>query len=213
MVEAIQKKPDLLLCPAAGNTPIGAYKLLEHYKDQVDFSKVRVVQLDEWAGIDRDDPSACSRQIREQLIEPLGISTFIEFASNETGLDSVKSFLDANGPIDLCILGLGLNGHLGFNEPAPYLHPDVHMTTLSETSKTHDMVKNKARSPEQGMTLGMGTILQSRQILLLVSGDHKKSILEEIKQKKVRTSLPASFLWLHQNVSCWSDRMANGVKS
>ena len=102
--------------------------------------------------------------------------------------------------IDCCILGLGKNGHLGLNEPADELSPDAHVIQLDELSKHHDMLKGK--KVEQGITLGLSELLNAKKILMLISGSGKAEILQRLMSKKVSTKLPASFLWLHNDVAC-----------
>jgi galactosamine-6-phosphate isomerase len=110
------------------------------------------------------------------------------------------------GPIDVCILGLGINGHIGFNEPGPYLIPDCHVARLSEETRRHTMVRSMDRRPHFGLTLGMQEILASRRIILLVAGDGKKQAIARLLSEEVSTTLPASFLWLHDSVDCLIDQ-------
>src|SRR5215470_14297047 len=131
MVAAIERQPDLLLCPAGGSTPLRAYDLLVAQRKQKPnlFQSLRLVKLDEWGGLKEDDPGTCELQLQSLFIDPLGISperclAFQGTASNpEEECARVRNRLAAEGPIDLCILGLGINGHLGMNEPAPFLQP------------------------------------------------------------------------------------------
>ena len=112
------------------------------------------------------------------------------------------------GPIDCCVLGLGINGHLGFNEPAEYLHPGCHIARLSPTTLQHTMVGDMTSRPSYGLTLGMADILQAKMVLILISGSSKKEITREFLSERVTAELPASFLWLHPNAVCLLDRAA-----
>ena len=111
----------------------------------------------------------------------------------------------------MCVLGLGSNGHLGFNEPADALHPHAHVAQLSPESLAHPMVRGTSTPLTYGLTLGMADILHSKQVLLLVSGRHKRDVLRRLlDDRTVSTRFPASFLWLHQDVTCFCDADAAG---
>ena len=120
----------------------------------------------------------------------------------------VAAALEAAGPIDLCILGLGLNGHLALNEPAESFDPFCHVATLAEQSRTHPMLAETADPVRQGLTLGLGDILRSHRILLMVSGAAKRMPLARLAARRVTPALPASFLWLHGDAACLCDRDA-----
>jgi galactosamine-6-phosphate isomerase len=117
-------------------------------------------------------------------------------------------WLEKNGPIDICILGLGLNGHIAMNEPGDALTPHTHVSRLTLQSQKHAMLATLKRKPRFGLTLGMADILSSRKILLLVSGLSKRAILKRTLQPRVTTRLPASFLHLHPDVTVFCDRAA-----
>ena len=112
------------------------------------------------------------------------------------------------GPVDLCILGLGRNGHLGLNEPAESFDPFCHVATLAELSRGHPMLTETTTPVRQGLTLGLGDILRARRVLLLVSGAPKREPLGLLAARQVTPALPASFLWLHGDAICLCDRDA-----
>ena len=171
LVRAIHWKPDSLLCAAAGSTPSRAYDLLIEHQNSFPklFEKLRIVQLDEWFGLLENHPALCSSQVRRQLLTPLKISDdrFIVFASNAQDAEAECRRFAADlvlaGPIDLCVLGLGVNGHIAFNEPAPWLEPHVHVAKLSESSLQHPMVQHTNAKPTSGLTIGMSDILASSE--------------------------------------------------
>ncbi|HXD77114.1 MAG TPA: 6-phosphogluconolactonase, partial [Puia sp.] len=119
-----------------------------------------------------------------------------------------KQQLGPSGPIDICILGLGSNGHIAFNEPADALERFVHVAQLSPTSQQHGMVAGMDTAPEFGFTVGMTDIFRSKMILLLVSGASKKAVTARLLSGRVSTNLPASLLWLHGNTVCLLDQNA-----
>ena len=210
--EAARAKPDLLICLASGGTPTGTYALLAGAPERLE--NARYIQLDEWAGPGPDDPASCAayleRTVRGPLAVPperwIGIRGDAPDAASECR--RVATALEEAGPIDLCILGLGLNGHLAFNEPAESFDPFCHVATLTEESRTHPMAVGAAAPVRHGLTLGLGDILRARRILLMVSGAAKREPLARLASRRVTPTLPASFLWLHGNAVCLCDRDA-----
>jgi galactosamine-6-phosphate isomerase len=209
IIHELQKSPKSLVCAATGNSPTGVYKKLVEKKGRFDTSGIRFIKLDEWYGLGINDEGSCEKYLHEHLFNPLGIShnKYIAFdgkaANAEKELQNVDTYLDENGPIDLCILGIGKNGHIAFNEPSDTLQPRAHMSPLSSTSLTHTMIKGTGEPIKFGMTLGMTDILQSKKIILLVNGTHKNAIMQKLMEQQISTQLPASFLWLHANVQCF----------
>lgn len=215
----IKENNKLLLCPAAGSTPVKTYEFLVKYiKDiNMDVENLRVIKLDEWGEMSADNPASCEYQIKNQLLNPLQIKNLCGFdAVNEDiefELKKCDTYLLQNGPIDVCILGLGLNGHLGFNEPAKdFLKPFSHRVSLSTASLTHKMILEINNKPKFGMTLGMQSILSSKLIVLLVSGRSKRDAFAELMKEQIDTNFPASFLWLHNNVICFCDEAVAGTQ-
>lgn len=218
ILEELRKKPDLLLCTASGDSPGRTYSTLVELcrNEMVDTSRLRLIKLDEWGGIPGDDPNSCESQLKEQLVGPLGITggNFISFRGNSGNpaaeAERISRWLEANGPVDFCVLGLGLNGHIGFNEPAPVMSPRCHVTPLSTASMQHLMASRMHVKPTYGITMGMADILDSGRILLLVSGKGKAEIFGAMADGGISTAVPASFLHLHRDTTCMVDRTAIG---
>jgi galactosamine-6-phosphate isomerase len=216
ILDQLKQKPNLLLCAATGATPTHTYACLaeERTRNPALFRQMRVVKLDEWGGLEMDDPASCESYIQRHLIAPLELPVhqYYGFKSNpsfpEEECARVQSWLNENGPIDLCILGLGLNGHLGLNEPADVLEPFTHPTALTASSLAHLMLEAARTKPSYGLTLGLAEILASKKILLLVSGARKREALKRLAQPDLSTRFPASFLWLHQKTICLCDSAA-----
>ncbi|NNE76048.1 MAG: galactosamine-6-phosphate isomerase, partial [Pricia sp.] len=151
---------------------------------------------------------------QQNIAIPLDISAhrYISFASNplfpEKECERIQKELLQEGPVDICILGLGRNGHIGFNEPSEYLHPHCHVAKLSQESLQHQMADTMEIKPSYGLTLGMADILQSKKIVLLLTGSNKGKVISQFLSKQITTQLPASFLWLHPNVTCYIDATA-----
>lgn len=213
VVSELERNEKILLCAPTGSSPAGLYKEMEKFSRQgkADFKHLRIIKLDEWGGLSENHPSTCENFLRSRLLEPLGIpdSAYISFQSNPADPHEecirIRKELELQGPIDLCILGLGTNGHLGLNEPGPSLEPYCHRAELSPESLQHEMIRSMDPKPGYGLTLGMMEIISSRKIILLVSGKNKKEVIEQLLNKKISAELPASLLWLHRDVECMID--------
>lgn len=216
VISEITQKRDLLLCAATGSSPIGLYDALvtRSRTDRALFAALRIIKLDEWVGLLENDPGSCEQYLRTRLLDPLGISParYIALTSApsepEEECKRIRSELEQHGPIDVCVLGLGINGHIGFNEPGPVLLPRCHVARLSDDSRRHAMVRFADRTPHFGLTLGMQEILAAKRIILLVAGAGKQQAIAGVLSGEVTTTLPASFLWLHHNVDCLIDRQS-----
>ena len=216
VMTGLKRKPDLLLCAPAGGTPTGTYSQLAscYARRPTMFDHLRVLQIDEWQGLPRTDPATCASDLRKKLVRPLRISParYIGFRSDaarpQAECGRISAWLAANGPIDICVLGIGSNGHVGMNEPAAYFIPHAHVAKLAKSSVQHPLLKDLARKPRYGLTLGLGEILRSRKILLLASGASKRAVLKRLLKPHVTTRFPASFLWLHPDATVLCDRDA-----
>jgi len=210
MVECVRKKPDSLFCLATGSSPARAYEIFLELvnKKQINIQKLHILKLDEWWRINEDDPSTCENFIQTKIIVPLNISSknYIGFNSDtpDAKLECIKiaQIIKEQGPIDLCILGIGKNGHLGLNEPSDYFTPFSHVVELDVKTKTHEMLTKTNVTINYGMTIGMADIIASRKVLFIVAGDEKKDSFNIFLKGQIRSDLPASILWLHQNVLC-----------
>jgi galactosamine-6-phosphate isomerase len=212
----IENQRELLFCASAGSTPARTYQLLAGHpaRQTGGFNRLRVLKIDEWGGIAMDDPGSCETGLRTQLLRPLNITPdrYQGFESQpgdfKQECERIARWLSAHGPIDVCLLGLGLNGHIALNEPAEVMAPHAHPACLTEESLGHPMLRASAQKPSCGLTLGMADILQSRRILLLVNGAHKQVPLRRLLKPEISPQFPASFLWLHPDVTVLCDQAA-----
>jgi galactosamine-6-phosphate isomerase len=215
--QLVCENPRASICLATGSTPTGTYKSLQNFgsargPSKSKFSQTTIVKLDEWGGLEDLHPATCEYYLREYVIQPLEIEAqrYISFrasaADPQAECQRVKTRL-ANevSRLDLCVLGLGINGHLGFNEPASALTAHTHIATLTEQTQQHPMVKGNETKPTYGFTLGMADLLQAKEIMLLVSGDHKRQQLIRLLDNSIDTQFPASFLCLHPDVTLYTD--------
>jgi galactosamine-6-phosphate isomerase len=211
--EALSLKPDLLLCTATGATPTRTYQLLiERYLVAPrTFDSLRVLKLDEWIGLRMAEEGSCEHYLQTHLIHPLQVTPdryagFDAAASDRSAeCARITEWLAAHGPIDLCVLGIGTNGHIALNEPAPALDPHIHVATLAETTRRHSMFAAVRSAPTHGYTLGMAEIMSASRILLLISGVTKRAALQRLLSRVVTTEFPASLLWLHPNCTVLFD--------
>lgn len=212
----LKERPDLLLCASAGVTPTRTYELLaaRYARDPGLFKQMRVLQIDEWCGLAPGSPATCRADLQTKLLGPLHITPdrYKGFKTDapepKTECARIARWLAAHGPIDISILGLGTNGHVAMNEPAAAMTPHAHVAELARSSRQHALLKNLAKKPRYGLTLGMGDILRSRRILLLVSGRRKRSAMSRLLKPVITTRFPASFLWLHPDATVLCDREA-----
>jgi galactosamine-6-phosphate isomerase len=219
LFERLRPRPTSLVSLAAGSTPGRTYELLAERgkREPAVVAHARWLKLDEWGGLAMDDPATCEFQLRRTLIAPLSaVDRYTAFESQpaEPAAECARiaGWLAANGPIDLCVLGLGMNGHLGFNEPADRLTPHAHVAELAEASMTHAMLKQTTGRPTFGVTLGIADLIQAREVLLLVSGATKRSPLKRLLSGQIETQFPASFLHLHPRVTALVDAHAIGPR-
>jgi galactosamine-6-phosphate isomerase len=216
IVAQLRTKPDSLLVLATGSTPHRAYQFLadQGRAEQGLCDQMRILKLDEWGGLTMDDPATCEAALRATLIHPLRVDAerYCAWQSDPPDVDAeccrIARWLREHGPADLCVLGLGINGHLGFNEPNDHLRPHTHRAQLSKESMGHSMLRQARAQPAFGLTLGISDILASSKILLLVSGKSKHAQLCRLSQPEISPSFPASFLWLHPRVTVCCDEAA-----
>jgi galactosamine-6-phosphate isomerase len=182
------------------------------------FGSLRAIKLDEWGGVAMDDPASCEFSLRQVLVDPLRLhDRYVAFDSGAVDAQRecarIARWLEENGPIDTCVLGLGLNGHLGFNEPGEFLQPHSHVAQLSDATMAHAMLDHARSRPTHGLTLGMADLLQAHDVLLLVNGSKKAAPLHRLLSGQITTDFPASLLWLHSNTVVLCDDAAYGSLS
>ena len=199
----IAAKPDLSLLAATGNTPMGAYAELaaRQAHGTLETTGLRVAQLDEYLGVSDDDPRSLYRWLETSLTGPLGVTAdrVIRFRGNaEDPIADCAAFdaaVAAWGGIDLAVLGLGPNGHLGFNEPPSPADAPTRVVELTPASlESNAGYWGGLPVPRRAVTAGMDVILASKRVLLLVSGARKHQILRRTLEALVTPDLPASLL-------------------
>jgi glucosamine-6-phosphate deaminase len=214
IVDDIKELSSPLLCLAGGDTPIGVYK--NFVESRADFNKAQFIGLDEWVGLDGADSGSCRFTLEESLYRPLNIEeTKIQFFDGKASdlsrqCDETNQFIESNGPIDIALLGIGMNGHVGFNEPGSSLGSICRVVSLDEMTQTVGQKYFKTEQKlNQGITLGLKQILEARTVVLIASGEKKKPIIKELlADKEFNPSIPVSSLWQHPNCHLFADEDA-----
>jgi len=216
--DQIKSKPDSVLGLATGSTPIGMYKELVRMfqAGELDFAKVITFNLDEYYRIEKNNQQSYHYFMNEHLFKHININpenTHIPDGNTESVEKECKNYdnmIKKAGGIDLQVLGLGINGHIGFNEPDSELIAYTHLTPLKQkTIQANSRFFNSIDEvPKHAITMGMANILQAKKILLLISGKNKAEIAHKIFNGKITTNIPASFLQLHPDTTVIMDREA-----
>ena len=211
-------KPDCVLGLATGSTPVGTYRqLIEWYeKGDLDFSRVSTVNLDEYRGLTHTDPQSYYYFMQENLFDHVNIdkaATHVPDGTNPDAADACakhEQIIKSLGGIDLQLLGLGNNGHIGFNEPGAAFEKETHLVDLAEST-----IRANARFftsidevPKQAYTMGIRTIMQAKKILVVVSGESKADIVSRAFFGPVTPEVPASILQMHPDVTVVCDEAA-----
>ncbi|GIP24129.1 glucosamine-6-phosphate deaminase [Paenibacillus sp. J22TS3] len=217
----LQTNPRAILGLATGSTPVGVYAhLIELYKKGlVSFAQATSYNLDEYIGLASDHPESYRRFMNEKLFNHVDIdlrNTYVPdgTASNpEQAAQEYTRMLDAAGRIDLQFLGIGHNGHIGFNEPADELHATTHVVALKEDTRQANarFFNSIDEVPTHAMTMGIASILKSKQILLMAKGESKAEVLARALTGPLTTQCPASLLQTHPNVVIVVDQAAGGM--
>lgn len=210
IVSLLQSNPKAVLGLATGSSPVGVYaKLVEmHRKNLVSFSKASSFNLDEYVGLPVDHPQSYRSFMNEHLFNHIDIDPKQTHIPNSNAADlaaeclAYDKMLEDNGPVDLQILGIGSNGHIGFNEPDANLSSKTHVVELlEETREANARFFDKLDDvPRQAITMGIGGIMKARQILLLVRGAGKAEAIRDAVEGPITTQCPASLLQSHPNV-------------
>ena len=217
ILDFVHKKPDALLCFPAGHTSLGTFRLLADYsrKGLADFSKCRFVGLDEWLGLDKDDENNCRSFMYHHLFIPLEIDParieFFDVAAENLELECrrIDEYIFKNGPVDLMLLGIGMNGHLGLNEPGTSPELYSHVTELDTVTKTvGQKYFDRPVKLERGITLGLKHIMQSRTVILQASERKKAGIVKKAIEGPITPDIPASVLRRHSNAFMFMDQEA-----
>ena len=212
------QKPDCVLGLATGSSPVGIYKeLVRRYEDgNLDFSRVTTVNLDEYRGLDKEDPQSYAYYMKENLFSHVNIpmeNTHLPDGreeDSEKACEEYNRILRAAGRQDIQLLGIGHDGHIGFNEPADHFPKETHCVDLAEPTIEANarFFESRDQVPTQAYTMGIRNIMAAKQILMVANGKGKAKILKEAFQGPVTPRVPASILQLHPDVILVADEEA-----
>ena len=217
VIDLIRRLPSAVLGLPTGRTPLAFYGELVRLTqaDDVDWSDVRTFNLDEFVGLGAGDAGSYRSFMEERLFGHINIRRenvgFLNgrAADLEGECARYEAAITAAGGLDLLVLGIGTNGHIGFNEPAESLQAKTHRVTLDEPSRAANAMwfsGDLGRVPREALTMGMATILGARSIVLIATGETKADAVSAMLYGGVTTRIPASFLQLHPQVSVALDR-------
>jgi len=211
-------KPACVLGLATGSTPVGTYRQLAewHRKGDLDFSRVVTVNLDEYLGLAPDHPQSYRRFMQENLFSQVNIDPANTHLPNGLEADTAaecrryNQVLRSCGGIDLQLLGIGHNGHIGFNEPGVAFEKETHCVALtaSTVAANRRFFEREEDVPRRAYTMGIKSIMQSRKILVVASGADKAEIVRDAFTGPVTPQVPASILQLHGDVILVGDQDA-----
>ena len=218
MSAQIIMKPNCVLGLATGSSPVGTYKqLIEWYKKgDLDFSKIHTVNLDEYKGIDAENKQSYHYFMNQHLFSRVNIelqNTFVPDGMNENQDEECQRYeklIAGLGGVDLQLLGLGRNGHIGFNEPGNHFEDGTHCVDLKESTieANKRFFESADDVPKQAYSMGIGTIMRSKKILLVVSGEEKAQALKDSIYGPVTPEVPGSILRFHPDVTIIADEAA-----
>ena len=214
----VVSKPNCVLGLATGSTPIGTYaRLVEGYENgDLDFSQVTSVNLDEYRGLTHDNDQSYYWFMNHHLFSKINIdtnNTYVPDGTIEDADEACKKYDEIvrnAGGQDLQLLGMGHNGHIGFNEPCDHFVKDTNCVTLAQSTIDANarFFASKEEVPTQAYTMGIGTIMQAKKILVVVSGTDKADIVEKAFFGDITPQVPASILQLHEDVVVVGDEAA-----
>ncbi len=220
IAKQISIKKDSVLGLATGSTPVGMYKkLVEMNKSgMIDFSNIKTVNLDEYYPISPENKQSYRYFMNENLFDHVNINKANTYVPNgeaedaEAACEEHEKIIKALGGVDIQVLGIGQNGHIGFNEPEENLSLYTHKTELTESTIAANsrFFSEGEVMPTAALTMGMGTIFGAKKIILLINGRNKREALHQLFTDKITTSCPATLLKLHPNVIVFCDSEAYG---
>ncbi len=211
-------KPDSVLGLATGSTPLGIYSELvkKHQQGELDFSEVCTVNLDEYVGLSADNEQSYRYFMNHNLFDHINIPkkyTYVPNGMADDPLDECDDYellIQQLGGVDLQLLGIGGNGHIGFNEPSECFAAETHLTALTDSTieANSRFFEKKDSVPKQAITMGIGTIMQAKKILLVANGESKAKAIYDTLFGPVTPQVPASILRFHQDVTVIVDEAA-----
>ena len=222
VTDLVKSNPEALLCIAAGHTPELTCELITQIvrKENIDFGRCFFVSLDEWVGISPDNEGSCQYFLRNFLFIPLNINNKNVHVFNALAKDMQKecedmdNFISQHGGIDLIVVGVGRNGHIGFNEPGASFEQYSHVIELHETTQTVGQKYFREETTlNQGITLGLKHLLEARKAILIANGERKAAVMKEVIEGEISPEMPGSVIRKHRNAEIIMDKEAASLLS
>lgn len=208
IINAVKKKPHTVFCFASGDTPKRTYELLASTakNDNVDFSRCTFIGLDEWLGIPPENPGSCHYFLQTYLIQPLRLNPgqvhlFDAMAINpREECDKMNALIHEKKGIDFMLVGVGMNGHVGFNEPGTSITLNAHVINLDSTTLSVGQKYFSAEVPaSKGITIGLEQVLEAGTLLMMANGKKKAAIIKQALEEEITNHTPASLIRHHAN--------------
>ena len=222
VIDLVKSKPEALICIAAGHTPELTCTLISQIakKESVDFSRCFFVSLDEWVGISPDNEGSCQYFLRTFLFTPLNIreENMHLFDPMDNDLqkecNEMDQFIHAHGGIDYILVGVGRNGHIGFNEPGASFEQYSHVIDLDETTQSVGQKYFREQTTlTHGITLGLQHLMEAKRAVLIANGDKKAAVIKEMIEGEISPQMPASIMKKHHNGEIIIDTQAASLIS
>lgn len=214
----VNLKPNCVLGLATGGSPVGTYeKLVAAYREgDVDFSEVTTINLDEYRGIQREHEQSYYRFMHENLFDHVNVRADHIFVPNGENLNSEEvcgeydKIIKMYGGMDLQLLGIGLDGHIGFNEPGDHFEANTHCVDLTESTIEANMrfFNSKDEVPRQAYTMGIAPIMQAKKVIMIANGKNKAEIIRKAFTEPITPEVPASILQMHADFTLIADEEA-----
>ena len=203
VLDQLARKPESLFCFPSGDSPTGMLTILvtKIKEGKADFTKSKFVGLDEWVGMDRNDVGGCKHYMYEKFFDPAGIRkdqiTFFDAKANDLDAEckKVDNTILQNGGIDLIVVGIGMNGHLGLNEPGSSFTKYCHVVELEDsTKKVAQKYFSDSTVLKQGITLGLKHISEAKTTIVIAGGEKKSQIIQKVVEGPVTEQVPGSIM-------------------
>ena len=217
VIEVIRSKKNAVLCTASGDSPAGLYKKLVAYiqENNIDISGLRFIGLDEWLGMNGKDQGSCRYHLNNQLFQPLNVGekniAFFDGRASDPQVecDRIDHSINQFNGINIAIVGLGMNGHVGMNEPGTPASLHSHVAEIDPiTQQVGQKYFKEKKEISGGLTLGIANLMEAKNVMLIVSGKKKAEIVKQVLEEEISENLPASLLRNHPNFSVYLDAEA-----
>lgn len=208
IVKAVKENPRLVLSMASGSSPALACELMvkKLKEEKVDYSQLTFIGLDEWACLSPANIGSCHYFFQTKIFQPLDLSPaqyhlFDAQADLAQECEKMDKLIAAKGGIDLMVVGIGMNGHIGFNEPGTSFQSLCHVAALEEITKSIGQQKyfNSPVALDRGITIGLGHLMNSRKVILMANGNKKAEVIQQAVEGALTENFPAGIMQQHPN--------------